>query len=63
MAKTEGFNLKEDLKDDYDVNDLEMGTLAQVLRPLIDSISISIGLFFFESIVTSNNLDVKTEIA
>jgi hypothetical protein len=40
-------DLKEDLKDDYDVNDLEMGTLAQVLRPLVGSISTSIGLFFF----------------
>lgn len=63
MAKTEGFNLKEDLLDDYDANDLEMGTLAQVLRPLVGSISTSIGLFIFESIVTSNNLDVKIEIA
>lgn len=63
MAKIEGFNLKEDLKDDYDVNDLETGTFAQVLRPLVDSISTSIRLFIFESIVTPNNLDVKTEIA
>ncbi len=28
MAKTEGFNLKENLKDDYDVNDLGNGDLS-----------------------------------
>jgi hypothetical protein len=42
---------------------LEIWTLAKVLRPLVGSFSTSIGLFIFESIVTPNNLDVKTEIA
>jgi hypothetical protein len=63
MAKIEGFNLKEDLKDDCDVNDLEIWSLARVLRPLVGSILTSIGLFIFGSIVIPNNLDVKTEIA
>jgi hypothetical protein len=34
MAKTEGFNLMENLKDNYDVNDLEMGTLAQSFKAI-----------------------------